>query len=545
MEFDYKRLTSSKGEIIHPKTIKNCHGLLYPAFDARVRQEAFERTVECFAHGFIASYLDPMILFKGEDKALEADHEFDNNLVGMLDAVDDKDWMPVAKEVIDGLAGETKFARIETPRYSAHILFIKSLRMDEKKETPIIFYFTDAKKRFSTCIAYTFVEDYAADTCYTYNTVSTIFYFEDKYNCAKDVIASEQFFAVNGALPNRLIVPLKKCINVMSLGKEIIEEQIPSYKPTEIKLLKKLLQIDPTKLQLNIGGYNIQDNGRIHDTVMKLDSTLDRWIEPDDLKDYPILDLSKKEDKFINKYCDENYNYADGATTDLVDLFSTVKMRWFRFDLTDENGNPTVNNIVWHVELDKDNDMCRMFIIQILEDYMVHIIVDMDNIHEYNVINNLVRVKKNVIIRNQDHLLSNEEETMGISELCQWDCYKVLNIVEYILRVMVVMRDRPQRTKIVKCTEKRRVYKNPKNPKQGYVEKEFVIHRILKSTADAKEYVKEKSGGSGERHFEYVMEEWERRAHTRQLKSGKIIYIGETTCHRHKDLTDKEIHIKL
>jgi hypothetical protein len=317
----------------------------------------------------------------------------------------------------------------------------------------------------------------------------------------------------------------------------MVDEEAPTYKPSEIKLMKKMAEIDPIEIVANLEGYSVSDD-RVETLAPKFEG-FDKILKPEDLSQYPILDLSDKEKKFINKYCDEVMCYDDGQVVNLKELISTAKMTWFRFNINGED-----NNTLWHAEIDADKDVCRMYIIQTLDNYIVHISADLEKIEEYNVVNNLLVVRKNLIIKNPEKLLTNQIDALNVSELCTWDCVNIMKVVEYILRVMVVMKDRPQRTKIVKCTERRKVYKNPKNPKQGYVEKEFVIHRLLKATPDAKEYVK-KMSESGERHFEYVVEEWERRAHTRQLKSGKIIYIGETTCHRHKDLTNKEIHIKL
>ena len=74
---------------------------------------------------------------------------------------------------------------------------------------------------------------------------------------------------------------------------------------------------------------------------------------------------------------------------------------------------------------------------------------------------------------------------------------------------------------------------------------DVIISRILMPVREAREYAEREtvSGNGVERN--YVIESWERIGHYRRLPhSEEKIYI-EATCTRHKQLTDKDIVIRL
>ena len=93
-------------------------------------------------------------------------------------------------------------------------------------------------------------------------------------------------------------------------------------------------------------------------------------------------------------------------------------------------------------------------------------------------------------------------------------------------------------------TEKHeRLFNKPKP--DNLTNPDFVIRRIIKTHSMARKYIKEKSSIESNKSVKYTLEEWGRRAHIRKLKDGREIYIKASQCHRHKPLSDIEIHLKL
>lgn len=127
-------------------------------------------------------------------------------------------------------------------------------------------------------------------------------------------------------------------------------------------------------------------------------------------------------------------------------------------------------------------------------------------------------------------------------------------MLDAILSLMIVMKERPQRTRMVRCT-------TTKNGKKGSSSRnnkdKSNVHtvRLLKTKSEAKKLVSESSGSSekssetGKRHrveAVYRVEEWEREGHYRTTKLGKTVWVNGTTCKRHLPINEeKEIRIKL
>ena len=107
------------------------------------------------------------------------------------------------------------------------------------------------------------------------------------------------------------------------------------------------------------------------------------------------------------------------------------------------------------------------------------------------------------------------------------------------------MHDRPNRTKciVAESLKSEKSASTNSSKVSSHKEKEFLIRRILKTTSDAKDFIKNKTGTRGP--IEYSIESWPRKAHWRTYKSGKKTWISKTECVRHKELTKKQIHIKL
>lgn len=539
MRYDYKRITGKGGQILHAKCMKTTNGISYPLFEQRLtHQEIFPAAIRCFALGFIGSYMSAVRLYRCEDKELEpsdGSSSTSSSIINMMGAVEDTTWMAILKDIVDKDDIHAKFSRIESQRYSATLEVLPSIKQDRGRETSIMLYFCDLKEKVTTLLSYCMTEE-GSDEIYAYNTINTIFYAEDKYNCGKQLINGEKLYAVNGIIPKRLLIPLTKLMSLMS--NDDAELKLPTYKAPEIRLLKNMATLTEHDLIADVSSMStpkkIASLSKFDGFSKVLNYSKDDW------SGYPILDISKREMKFILNYCSKN-GYAisdDMEPFNLEQIFIGSKVNYLQLSLTDEDANDTL----YHADVDSINHNCRIYFMQVLDGYRAQISIDLENIDKYNLVDNFISVSKIIIIDDLSKIPYKEEDLAAVSPMYGFTSPEIFLLLDRIINILVVMRDRPQRTKIVKCTEKKRISNSGKH--SSHAEKEFVIRRILKSTPDAKAYI-QKMSSSGERHVEYTMEEWERRAHTRTLKSGKVIYIGETTCHRHKELSTKEIHIKL
>lgn len=119
----------------------------------------------------------------------------------------------------------------------------------------------------------------------------------------------------------------------------------------------------------------------------------------------------------------------------------------------------------------------------------------------------------------------------------------VLDIVRFITSTMIVIHDHPELNRII--VEQRKMVEWRKPKPDDLTEPKFVIRRIIRTQAGVKRYIKENASKVESGLIHYTLEEWSRRAHIRKLKDGREILVKASKCHRHKPLSDIEIHLKL
>lgn len=119
----------------------------------------------------------------------------------------------------------------------------------------------------------------------------------------------------------------------------------------------------------------------------------------------------------------------------------------------------------------------------------------------------------------------------------------VLDIVRFITSTMIVIHDHPELNRII--VEQRKMVEWRKHKPDDLTEPKFVIRRIIRTQAGVKRYIKENASKVESGLIHYTLEEWSRRAHIRKLKDGREILVKASKCHRHKPLSDIEIHLKL
>lgn len=290
---------------------------------------------------------------------------------------------------------------------------------------------------------------------------------------------------------------------------------------------------------------------------------------PDDIKglitgdsntNVPYIDFSAREWKFVDRYAKEKkliYDPDEELDVPVLNLAEVLQnQRYgniikFKYQL---NGSDRFDIIVGY-EYTKSDDTCRFYIIyQGLDNITPYAVVDYYNLRECTIAESLVRATSNIYVKDLDSLPSSGEEITGIIPESFNKDAGIVDMLWNALAIFLVIHDRPDRHKMVR--EERKISNNQSNrprskSKSSRGQKNdsdtIVISRVLMPAKEAKEYVQRMSSdSSGNCERNYVLESWERVGHWRRLpNSEKKIWINETTCNRHKKLTDKEIHIKL
>lgn len=260
---------------------------------------------------------------------------------------------------------------------------------------------------------------------------------------------------------------------------------------------------------------------------------------------FPLVDLNQKEIKFISNYVQKNkfLSGEDSKEFNIIPYLSHLEYgESFQYPIIYEDGSRNI--ILTSFVLVEEQELLRVFMMQkISEELTVFSYIDFNNLSNFHIGRSLVHMNSSVIFTDFKNLPRSQELVKDMIPNEFLDTTEIFLTVRGILALYIVMRDRPTRTRMIKCTttipseRKRSSQKNQE-------EREFVVTRILKTVNDAKEYVA-KMTEEGEINREYVLESWQRRGHYRKYQDGAIVWIPKTTCRRQLPLSEKEIHIKL
>lgn len=273
-------------------------------------------------------------------------------------------------------------------------------------------------------------------------------------------------------------------------------------------------------------------------------------INPEiDRSKIPLIDLTEKEWKFIDKYIKNNFS---GKEFDLVPYFNNHIGKDMKFIVSYLDAPINVYEgerpIYVNIDIDAEADVMRILLIDPMSKKSTFVIsVDFIDISKFKFDNIVSIVKYTYYLNLNDMHNSLDQLAQRTPAVLMMQDY-IVEMVRRIIALSIVAHDRPKRSRIVQKKELSDKAKSHKsNPNKSYKERDFVIRRILKTYDDAKTLIKEsqEKSGSAHRYAEYTMEEWERREHTRMMKSGKIVTVSATHCKRHLPLSEKEIHIKL
>lgn len=277
-------------------------------------------------------------------------------------------------------------------------------------------------------------------------------------------------------------------------------------------------------------------NGEIH---ISGETLPDYFKNMDNEKKYPLIQLSDREMKFVRNYTKENIIEKEGSI-DLTKYLSDPRYgNIVRYEIPNGDTNVTV---MISYNLNIEDDKIEFFLSQKVNDKFIFISESyFTGIHRFDINDSHLVSASYLYIPKETDRPSSIEEISASVPLFNFSPKKVLDLIDDIIRIFISIQDRPERTKMVKCVNKKYYEKKEKNiPVE---EEDYIIWRILKTKTEANAYVKQMKGTRAD--AEYVMEEWERRGYFRTLKSGKQVWVSATVCKRHLPLTEKEIRIKL
>ena len=490
-------------------------GFYYPCIGYQsVDKQEFENLSNFLIDVTKQSYFDKCLLEKVEDSFF--DIFFDAS------EIDERKYTEEIIDMMDKIKneyGEDSYrARIESSSYSASIYTISSYEGEY-----IYFRFNDEINQVTT-MRYLKVDK-------SHKKIATwpmiILCYSSKNRNAK-IACKEEIDSLFAVCDEYLYI----LHHLLKLNFQNVPFKNPSYEKNECLLLKHCLS-DENAITKHYINTMRKDDGS---TFKEIKS--DIKINLNNITQYPLIDFNQRETNFISRYIVSN-DLFDGDRPELkFNLIPYLESprygKILRFTLS-------YKDIVFAYS--RDNDILRLCLLEKINDSLwVEISFDYNNLEEFNIFDSLNQIDTILILTNHEYIPRSIHSIESV--LLSLNDNETLNFIQWILSCIIVIHDRPKRTKMIKITERREVPCSNKSKRNNQVEEEFIIRRILKPSDEAKEYVSSHSG-SAHRNHEYTIEEWYRADHWRHLKNGKDIYIHETTCHRNLPLSQKEVHIKL
>lgn len=264
---------------------------------------------------------------------------------------------------------------------------------------------------------------------------------------------------------------------------------------------------------------------------------------------YPLVDLGDKEYRFIDKYIKENINlFSENKYIDLNKYMGRPMFgNKYRFYIDEESKDDETYLVSYEIN---ENNEITFRISKPLKNGALYLIeVTAINADKFNFRQDIKEILMSLVVDQKSKTLPNYDQIS--KELPSWmeNPKNLWAAILLFIEIIIVIHDRPKRTKCVAMTKSKESKENNDNMKskisssKGGNEKDYVIKRILMTASAAKSLISSKTGTRGP--VEYVIESWTRSGHWRTYQSGKRIWIGEATCNRHQPMSTKEIHIKL
>ena len=383
----------------------------------------------------------------------------------------------------------------------------------------------------------------SSDRTIAYNGTDTKWFLSKKYS-GSDKLARERskdigFTGLNlNDLP-LIIGALYSAIDYISDGGELT---VPSYMQSELNLFKavwkSIPEMDAATFIINSWLNNMHDESLQPDTYSKSDSELLDYIMPSDLNEYPLIDFSEKEWKFIIDYCDKNNMIdSDSHRIDILPYITNARYGC-KFKMNIETTGSDVQ-LVTQILLIAEDEL-KVILSHHYGDRIVSAVINFINLKEFSMKNSMLNINKAVTFLKIDAMAASVDELYDESPLANSTPEMILGLAARVLKALIIIHDRPKRSKMIRCTKTESIQSGKKS---SQTKSKVSYWRILKPVKEANEYIEKMSGTR--RDVEYTLEEWPRVAHTRTYKSGKVVHISETSCHRRLPLAKKEVEIKL
>lgn len=375
----------------------------------------------------------------------------------------------------------------------------------------------------------------------------TIFFMSKKYKCAEKAAEHHRDvckFGIMGSYELYLLeYMLYKLIDEMKSSNETVDHP---YLPIEMFMFSTILKDMGIVMEAHTVFTWCHEEDKDKDFLPEDMSGAPQQVFPSFDRPYPQVDFDTKEWKFIGNYCKRNGILCEGTPINLIPYFTNPRYGdTYVMNVNTESGEK--DPLVITFKMDPEMKMLRIYISETINEFTSIIcLADFINIDNYAPEDGLRKVRKCVMYTNFDHMFPSVIDLVGASPLLQSSIDNTSALITEVLKLFIIMHDRPERSRMVKGVKHTEV-PNPNKKKQSKPkETTEVVWRILKPVKAAKEYVRSMSIGAP-RNMEYTLEEWDRIGHYRTLKSGKVIWIEPTTCRRRDDLLtkDKDIKIKL
>lgn len=329
---------------------------------------------------------------------------------------------------------------------------------------------------------------------------------------------------------------------------------VPVHKEFELRMISKSMRelLDHNDIMIILNSWVMNENTDIDEVYTsnygtgcrnEVKNLIDNFLA------MPIVDLNVKEFDFINNYLkDHHLDIAEKDKIDLVKFLTHSRygnsLRWYK-DTAD--GREDFVSVSY--DFDMENDLITFYVGHFTEKNLLMGVVQFKNPAEFDLTNNVMSVTMILYYEISDkNILPNSMESVTMDHGIDVDSYvSILNSIWDTIKIHVIAYLRPERTKIVRLTERKAPAK--KDPNKPHHESDIIITRILKTTYEAKKLAKKSAEAAASNEpilHEYTIESWNRVGHWRKTKNGAV-WIEPTICHRNPDLlgTFKEVHIKL
>lgn len=276
----------------------------------------------------------------------------------------------------------------------------------------------------------------------------------------------------------------------------------------------------------------------IDDLISRLHLNIDDEL----FTDIPLLDFDDYESDWIINYCMTHDVYCNSNKDNTYNLKEyIVDEQRFGLNFRKNFWNPSrlnndIQTTIFTYPIEDTNAIDFVVLHNAGDNRYTAYILHYNDITKFNPIN--VDSIYTFVIIDKEH-----GGKITFSDTNNLSTNNILDIIRFITSTMIVIHDHPELNRMI--VEQRKMVEWRKLKPDDLTEPKFVIRRIIRTQAGVKRYIKENASKVESGLIHYTLEEWSRRAHIRKLKDGREILVKASKCHRHKPLSDIEIHLKL